>query len=312
MEEKVSRSISVVIPCFNSESTIRDLVKELRFELNSLSLENFEIILVLDGCTDKTFSITNEIAHSFFDVKVYELTRNFGQHAAIFAGIANSNYPLIVTMDDDGQHLPKEIKKLIDKFDEGFDVVYGVPFKEEHGYFRSFSSRFFKRLLYKLLDINQARNISAFRLFKRTLVDEVDLQSLGAGVLDIVLHWSTTKFGSVSVTMKERQIGSSSYTFSKLIKIALELVTGYSTKPLRLASVLGLVGFATSILGSILILFGKVTGSIDSPGYASLILAVLIFGSIQLLTLGIVGEYLARIHERSMGKPFYLIKKHRK
>ena len=304
-----SEGVSVVIPCYNSEQTLGQLVQDIASEFKEKSVINFEIILVVDGPRDRTLEVAIDQQKKNKKITVLELNKNFGQHAAIFAGLQESRFNFIVTMDDDGQHPVESIYDLIAPLCGDVDVVYGISNEEEHDILRNFFSKATKYITYKLLNIPNAKNISAFRGFKRIAVNGVNFQGLTSAVVDVVLHWNTSKFHIIRVQMSKRANGKSNYNFYSLAKFAVQMITGYSVRPLRIATMIGLLSF----LGSFFLLFSialrAINGDIVVAGYASLSLFVLFLGSIQLLTLGLMGEYLGKVHEHSMGKPHYLIKR---
>ena len=303
-----SEGVSVVIPCYNSEQTLGHLVQDIASEFKKKSVINYEIILVVDGPGDRTLEVAIDQQKKNKKITVLELNRNFGQHAAIFAGLQESRFNFIVTIDDDGQHPVESIYDLIVPLCGDVDVVYGVSNEEEHNILRNFFSKATKYITYKLLNIPNAKNVSAFRGFKRIAVKGVDFQGLTSAVVDVVLHWNTSKIHTIRVQMSKRENGKSNYNFYSLAKFAIQMITGYSIRPLRVATVVGLLTFIASFILLIWIVIRALNGEIIVAGYASLSLFVLFLGSIQLLTLGLIGEYLGKVHEHSMGKPHYLVK----
>jgi glycosyltransferase involved in cell wall biosynthesis len=304
-----SEGVSVVIPCYNSEQTLGHLLGEIESEFKEKSVINYEIILVVDGPKDGTLEVAIDQQAKNKKITVLELNRNFGQHAAIFAGLEESRLNFIVTMDDDGQHPVKSIYDLITPLCGDIDVVYGVSNVEEHNVLRNFFSRATKYITYKLLNIPNAKNISAFRGFKRIAMKGVDFRALTSAVVDVVLHWNTNKFQTVQVQMSKRANGKSNYNLYSLTKFAIQMITGYSVRPLRIATFAGLLTFFASFILLISIAIQALNGKIIVAGYTSLSLFVLFLGSTQLLTLGLIGEYLGKVHEHSMGKPHFLVKK---
>lgn len=304
-----SEGVSIVIPCYNSEQTLGELLRDIESEFKEKSLINYEIILVVDGPKDRTLEVAIDQQRMNKKITVLELNRNFGQHAAIFAGLEESRLNFIVTMDDDGQHPVKSIYDLVTPLCGDIDVVYGVSTEEEHNILRNFLSKTAKYITYKLLNIPNAKNLSAFRGFKRIAMKGVDFKGLTSAVVDVVLHWNTNKFQTIQVNMSKRTKGKSNYNFYSLAKFAIQMITGYSVRPLRIATIAGLLTFFASFLLLFSIAIQAINGDIIVAGYASLSLFVLFLGSIQLLTLGLIGEYLGKVHEHSMGKPHYLIKR---
>jgi undecaprenyl-phosphate 4-deoxy-4-formamido-L-arabinose transferase len=241
-------------------------------------------------------------------VKGIQLSRNFGQHNAILCGIRAAQGELIVTMDDDLQHPPEEIPKLIEKLAEGYDVVYGTPEYQQHGLWRNLASRLTKLALQSIMGAETARNASAFRAFTARIREAFASYNSPFVSIDVLLTWGTTYFTSIPVRHDERHGGRSNFTFRKLVVHAINMMTGFSTLPLQLAS---LIGFLFTLFG--LIVFGFVIAryivlGYSVPGFPFLASVIAIFSGAQLFALGIIGEYLARMHFRTMGRPYSVIR----
>jgi len=298
-------SISVVIPVYNSELILPALISQLIPALEKITTA-FEILLVNDGSHDNSWQIVSELARKDSRIVGINLMRNYGQHNAILCGIRSAKKDIVVTIDDDLQHPPEEIHKLIEKMHEGFDVVYGIPIKQVHEPWRNFFSWFIKAVLARILGINSIRSISAFRVMKTDLKKAfVNFESPNV-IIDALLTWGTNSFGTVEINENERPIGRSNYSFIKLFQIAMLVLTGFSTLPLRIASSVGFI--FTLFGGGILVYVIALTlreGSI--PGFPFLASIISIFSGVQLFTLGMFGEYLARIFNRSMNHPAYVI-----
>lgn len=303
-----NKSLSIVIPCFQSEASLAQVVLGIRDSLTGIKGFKYEILLVLDGPSDKTAEIATQLENEIAECRVIELSRNFGQHPAIFAGILSTKYEIVITMDDDGQHLPSEIPTLIEALSEETDLVYGLPTQEEHGLFRSFASRFFKSMLFRILGIKNARDVSAFRIFRKSLLQNIDLQKISSGTVDVVLHWSTTRIKTVPTNMNKRSVGKSNYTLRSLFKFAIQMIIGYSVKPLKFALFIGLIGFLASAALSVYFLVQHLQGDVKVAGFSTITILVTALSSIQLVTLGILGEYIASIHQKSIGKPMFNIR----
>jgi len=235
--------------------------------------------------------------------------RNSGQHNALLAGIRAARHELIVTVDDDLQHPPFEIAKVVHKLAEGYDVVYGVPAAEQHGFFRDLASVATKMVLQHAMGADIARRISAFRAFRTQLRDAFTAYAGSFVSIDVLLTWATTRFSAVTVEHHPRTIGQSAYTLRKLITHALNMMTGFSTLPLQLAS---WIGFSFTLFGLVVLAYviGRFAlngGSV--PGFPFLASIIAIFSGAQLFALGIIGEYLARAHFRLMDKPAYTIRR---
>lgn len=300
-------SISVVVPVFNSEGTLDELVSRLKTVLSQFA-DEWEIILVNDGSQDESWRLICKVARQYSWIRGIDLMRNYGQHNALLAGIREAQYSVIVTMDDDLQNPPEEIPLLLAKLHEGYDVVYGTPAREQHGPWRDLASRVTKLVLQSAMGAEMARKVSAFRVF-RTQVREAFANYQGPFVsIDVLLTWGTTRFAAVSVRHDPRRIGKSNYTFRKLVTHALNMMTGFSVLPLQLAS---LMGFCFALFGLLVLVYvlGRYLiqgGSV--PGFPFLASTIAIFSGVQLLALGIIGEYLARMHFRMMERPTYVIR----
>jgi len=295
-------NISVVIPVYNSEGILPELVGRLKAVLDKCALE-YEVILINDSSRDRSWEVISGLAAMNPFVRGINLMRNYGQHNALLCGIRAASYEIIVTMDDDLQHPPEEIPKLMEKLSEGYDVVYGTPQKEEHGVFRDLASQITKMALQSAMGVAVARNVSAFRVFRTQVRDAFVNYQCPFVSIDVLLTWGTTRFASVPVRHDTRRLGYSNYTFYKLVTHALNMMTGFSTRPLQMASI---IGFAFTIFGvgvlayviGVYLFHGR-----SVPGFYFLASIIAIFSGAQLFGLGIIGEYLARMHFRTMGRP---------
>ena len=299
--------ISIVVPVYNSEESLPPLVERLESVLPSLA-RDFEILLVNDGSRDRSWDVVTELARAHSAVRGINLLRNFGQHNALLAGIRAARFGTTVTMDDDLQHPPEEIPKLLAALDAGADVVYGTPGRLQHALWRNFFSRFTKAAMARAMRIDTIVDINAFRAFRTELREAFRSYESPHLLLDVLLSWGTSRFTAVEVEHKPRAFGRSNYTPSKLFNQAMLMLTGFSTAPLRFASSLGffftLFGFGVLVyvVARYLIAGGSV------PGFPFLASVIAIFSGAQLFALGIIGEYLARIFNRSTQRPVYVVK----
>ena len=299
---KKKHTLSVVIPCYKSPSTLVNLVHEIIDLSNQINLQ--DVILVFDG--DPQDSKVNEKVFQELSskVKCITLAKNFGQHNAIYAGILHAKSELIATMDDDSQHLPKELMKMLDALNPKVDVIYGVPIVEEHGFVRSFSSRLVKNILWRT-GVEHARQISAFRIFKRDLITGLGEIRNPFVQIDVLLGWTTSRVGSVEVQMNRRSEGQSNYNLSKLLTYAYNLVTGYSVKPLRFVSYVGILSFLFGISLFAYSLVSYFVADETPSGFTFIAASVSLFSGIQLLSLGVISEYLGRIFAHTSGQPIF-------
>lgn len=301
-------SLSIVIPCYHSQDSVGLVVDRLAEVLPSLT-ERYEVILVEDGSTDNTWGSIEACARRYPWVRGFRLMRNFGQHNALLCGLRQVRHDLVVTMDDDLQHPPEALALMLAALDD-YDVVYGSPQRERHGLLRDLASQVTKWVLQNAMGADTAQNISAYRLF-RAQVCQAFLHYNGPYVnLDVLLTWGTKRFTRVTVEHRKRTIGQSNYTLSKLITHTFNMLTGFSTFPLQLAS---LLGFILTLLGALLLFYILVIrlilfGDYVVPGFTFLASILTIFAGAQMFTLGIVGEYLARMHFRLMDKPSFVLR----
>ena len=299
--------VSVVIPCYRSADTLPALVHRLTGVLEG-SAAAHEIVLVVDGSPDHTGPVAAGLAEGDARIRTIELSRNYGQHNAILAGVRAVRYPTVVTMDDDLQHPPEEVPKLLDALTDEVDLVYGVPVEDEHGRFRNWASRSVKAAMTRGLGIENARSISAFRAFRTFLRDGfVGLTGPHASV-DVALSWSTKRVTTQFVRMDSRAEGRSNYSFRLLVRHAVNMLLGYSAAPLRLVGYLGLLCglLGVGLLAYVLVSF--LTGYTTEPGFTMLASMVAIFSGAQMLAIAIVGEYVGRVHAGNMGRPTYVIR----
>ena len=266
-----------------------------------------EIIFVDDGNTDGTWLVLKELAKLNHAVLALRLSKNVGQHAALLAGVREARYSVIATLDDDLQNPPEELAHLLRALTDDVDVVYGVPRKIKQPIWRSVASVAAKRMMQKALGFSSAVDISSFRVFRSQLRDSFN-NDVGPGVsLDALLSWSTSRFTSVEVEHHERKTGKSNYNFWKLFRFMLDTVTGFSTVPLRLATGLGLTTIALSVGVLIWVLVRPLITGDSVPGFPFLAATIAIFSGTQLLILGVIGQYIGRMHFRVMNKPTYTI-----
>ena len=299
--------LSVVIPVYRSEGILPELVHRLESVL-SASADSFELILVNDCSPDRSWDVISDLARRHSWIRPINLMRNYGQHNALLCGIRAVRYDVIVTMDDDLQHPPEEIPKLLEALAGGYDVVYGTPQQEQHGLGRDFASWVTKLTLQGVMGAEIARQVCALRVF-RSQVAKAFAHYEGSFVsIDVLLTWGTNRFAAVPVNHKPRRQGASGYTFRKLITHAMNMMTGFSTMPLQIAS---LIGFVFTLLGLVILAYVVIRYFIHGdpvPGFPFLASIVALFSGAQLFALGIIGEYLARMHFRSMQKPPFVVR----
>ena len=299
-------TVSVVIPVYRAALTLRELYGQLSNAMQQVA-PTFEIIFVEDCGGDESWSIITELAAADERIRGIRMSRNYGQHNALLCGIRAARYDVIITMDDDLQHPVSEIAPLLAALEPDVDVVYGAPQDEHHGFLRDAASRLTKLALASAMGAETARNVSAFRAFRTRLREGFcDYRSPTVSI-DVLLTWSTSRFAVIKVRHVPRSAGASGYSVTRLIRYAVDLMTGFSTLPLQISS---FIGFALVLFGvAILAFVGAnflINGS-EVPGFAFLSSIIAIFSGAQLFALGIIGEYLARMHFRTMDRPTYVV-----
>ena len=300
--------ISVVVPVYNSARCLPIFLDRLEKVFDGGPYGRFEVLLVNDGSEDDSWRVIADAAEQHSWVRGIDLMRNFGQHNALLCGIRAAAGKLIVTMDDDLQHPLEELPKLLHALQDDIDVVYGAPLHPQHGLLRNLASQITKLALQKTMGAQTARHVSAWRVFRRDLRDAFS-QYRGAFVsIDVLLTWATTRFAIVFVRHDVRTIGKSNYSYRKLMTHGMNLVTGFTVIPLQFAS---WMGFALALFGVVVLMFvlGRYLiegGSV--PGFPFLASIIAIFSGAQLFALGIIGEYLARMHFRLMDRPSFAVR----
>lgn len=299
--------VSVIVPVYRSQESLSELHQRLTEVLTSQGLR-FEIIFVEDCGGDNSWQLIKEIAGRDERVKGLRMMRNFGQHNALLAGIREARGKVIATLDDDLQHPPEELPRLLQQIGNGHDVVYGSPKRQQHGLYRDMASQITKIVLQGAMGAKTARHVSAFRVFRTELRRAFEEYRSPSVNIDVLLTWATTRFTSIPVTHEARKYGQSGYSARKLIKHAINMMTGFSTMPLKLASV---IGFLFAIFGGLVLAYVLMAYLIfgDSvPGFPFLASIIALFSGAQLLAIGIIGEYLARIYQRTIERPAYLLR----
>ena len=298
-------NVSVVIPVYRSEKTLDMLIARLGEALPTFA-DFYEVVLVNDGSPDDSWGVIERLARIHTWVRGIDLMRNYGQHNATLCGIRAARYELIVTMDDDLQNPPEEMPKLLSKLDEGYDVVYGVARRRQQAWWKNLFSVLVKRAIGYVMGLRTVRDIGAFKAFRASLLKAFEDFNGPDVLVDVLLSWGTNRFAAVTVEESPRTMGHSNYNILKLMKVSLLVLTSYTTIPLRLASVLG---FFFTVVGFFILLYVVITyfiaGSV--PGFSFQASIIALFSGVQLFSLGIIGEYLARVFERTGGRKTYIV-----
>lgn len=304
IETVLGKEVSVVVPVYRSEQTLQELVTRIS---SALQEYDFEIILVDDASGDGSWQKISSLAKENPNILGIRLGRNSGQHGALLAGVRMAKFNTTVTLDDDLQNSPEEIEKLISELKPNVDVVYGVSAEIKQSFYRRLGSKIVRKFFSSALGFNSAVTMSSFRAFRTVLRDGFNTQ-LGPNIsLDALLTWSTTRFAVAKVRHDERKIGSSHYTFRKLVRFMIDMTTGYSALPLRLATAIGFMSIALGILLLLYVVGRPLLSGGSVPGFPLLASSIIIFSGVQIFLLGVLGEYIGRMHFRVMNKPTYMI-----
>lgn len=301
------KEISVVLPVFNEAATLVELYRRTVSALESLD-QDFELLFVDDGSQDHSPQIMRTLASEDDRVKVILLSRNFGQHYSIAAGLAHAEGKAVILMDADLQDLPEEIPKLVSALNQGYDIVYAVRKKRKDPFFRRLGAQIIFWMFDRLSECKIPRNISTFRILSRRAVDAFNRMPEHSRFTAGMMAWMGFEYTTVQVEHAERGSGRSRYDLWKLIRLSLDGIISFSDYPLKLASNLGIILSASSLLAGIYLIGRKLISGIVIPGYASLIVSILFLAGLQFFVMGIIGEYIVRIFRDVQGRPIYIIK----
>lgn len=299
--------LSIVVPVYNSASTLASLLDRLTQAISPIT-QRYEIILIDDGSPDESWTVIQSLRETYGEHLVaVQLMRNYGQHNALMCGLGMARGEYVLTMDDDLQNPPEEIPKLLAHIKQhGLDLVYGCPSEREHAPWRNIGSTLVLHF-YRTVFRNPVTP-TPFRIMRHQLAQSVMFYDLNFTFLDGLLAWCTSRIGGVEVAHHPRAHGSSGYSMRKLLVLSLNLYTNFSLIPLQIVSGLGFVTALSGFVVGLYYLFQFLASNIEVPGFASTIIAILILGGAQLLALGVMGEYLGRLHLNVNRKPQYVIR----
>ena len=304
--------ISVVVPVYNSSACLEELLKQLTARLESMG-KSHEIILVEDCSPDNSWDVIKQLAPHYPNLRAFHLMRNSDQAKATLCGLAQARGEIVFTMDDDLQHRPDQIPRLIEVLekDPTLDCVFGVFRQKKHAGYRNLGSRFLRWMNYSAFNLPSRTRTSSFRAMRKSLVQVlIQYQTRTPTILALILD-STKRIDSVEVEHAERFAGQSNYTLRRQFLLAFDNICNVSMMPLRLVTFMGIVFCALSLLMVLTVLIRALTGDIGVPGWATVVILVSFFSGIIMLSLGIIGEYLARIMREVRGSPPYLIREQR-
>lgn len=293
--KKISRRLSFVIPCYYSEKTITAVVERIIHTVERDGRYDYEIICVNDGSTDGTYAVLREVADNP-KIKVVDLARNFGQHSALMAGFNYVTGDIVVCLDDDGQNPPEEMFELIDKLEEGYDLVSAKYTEDNRSFLRRIGSKVSFAMSHYLINMPDGIELNSYYVMKRFVVDEIIKYNNPYPFVHGLALRVTRNIANVEISHEERLAGTSGYNLHGLIRLWLNGFTAFSEKPLRLASVSGVVCASAGIIYAIVIIIRRLLGNITASGYSSMMAALLFFCGVIMLFLGLLGEYVGRMY----------------
>jgi polyisoprenyl-phosphate glycosyltransferase len=299
--------ISIILPIYNEQEGLAAFMQSLENELTKLK-EDVEVIFINDGSTDDSLVLIKNYCDSNNRYKYLDLSRNFGHQIAVTAGIDHALGDTIVLMDADGQDPPSVIPEMLIKMAEGYDVVYARRIKrQDESFLKKMTASFFYKLLNKITSIEIPVNTGDFRIMNRKIVEGLKKMPEKQRYLRGQIAWLGYKQTSVSYERHGRNAGTTGYTYRKMIHLALDAITSFSNLPLRLATI---SGFVCALIGFLLILYtlySRFILQVYEPGWSSLMITIVFLGGIQLMGIGIIGEYISRINDNVKNRPLYLI-----
>lgn len=304
----MQKKISYVIPCYKSEKTIESVITEIEETMSFLQNYTYEIVLVNDGSPDNTWGKICEIVKNHKEVRGFNFAKNFGQHAALMAGLNNVTGDIIICLDDDGQTPANEATKLIRAIEDGADAVYAKYDSKKHSAFRNFGTAMNEWMTEVMLGKPKKLYVSSYFAVRRFVVDEmIKYKGSYPYVIGLVLR-TTKNIVNVDVNHRSREIGTSGYNFAKLLGLWVNGFTAFSIKPLRIATIMGCVfAFIGFIYGIYTIIKRFVLPDIP-VGYSALMAAIIFFGGMTMLMLGMAGEYIGRTYISINENPQYVIR----
>lgn len=300
--------ISIVIPCYRSEESLPLVIREIQEEMSNHSYENYEIILVSDASPDNVYGVIKYYASQDYRIKGVEIARNFGQHAALMAGYRAVTGDIVISMDDDGEIPTNGIFDLIYKLDEGYDVVYASYNNIVRGLFRAFGTRINDIMTTILLGKRKDLHITSFFAARRFIIDDVIRYRAPYPYVPGLVLRATQRICNVTMFQRTRFSGISGYTFTKLLSLWLNGFTAFSVKPLRIATMAGVLCTAFGGLYGLYIIINRLLNPSIPAGYSSLMAALLFIGGMIMLMLGMIGEYVGRIYISINNSPQYVIR----
>ncbi|HHU49825.1 MAG TPA: glycosyltransferase family 2 protein [Clostridiales bacterium] len=299
---------SIVIPMYNEEEVIKETYNRLK-EVMDQSSESYELLFVNDGSKDRSAQIIAELARTDKNIRLIDFSRNFGHQIAVTAGMDYARGQAVVIIDADLQDPPEVIPRMLEKWREGYDVVYGKRLKRQgETFFKKFTAYLFYRILGALTDDNIPKDTGDFRLIDRKVCDAMKKLNEKNRFLRGMINWVGFKQTAVEYIREERWAGETKYPLKKMLKLATDGIFSFSYKPLKLATYIGFLLSASGFFYLLYVLYQRLFTLNTQTGWASIIAVNLIFNGITLVILGILGEYVGRIYEEVKGRPLYIVK----
>jgi glycosyltransferase involved in cell wall biosynthesis len=300
---------SIIAPCFNEEGVLHELHRRIQ-EVMDQTGESWELVLINDGSRDRTAEIMGELHAADSRVKVLDFARNFGHQIAVTAGLDYAQGDAVVIIDADLQDPPELILEMIDRWKEGYEVVYAVRTERKgETWFKEFTAKLFYRIIYRITDVDIPLDTGDFRLMDRKVVGAMNQMRERNRFIRGMTSWVGFRQTGVTYVREERYAGETHYPFRKMFKFALDAITGFSYAPLQMATYLGFIIAGLSAIAALLVIFARLfMGTSPFYGQATTLVTVLFLGGVQLITLGIIGEYLGRIYDEVKGRPLYLVR----
>jgi undecaprenyl-phosphate 4-deoxy-4-formamido-L-arabinose transferase len=300
--------ISIVIPVFNEVSLVEELYSRLKVVCDGLN-QTYEIVFVDDGSSDGSYEKLKQLQANDTVLRVVKFTRNFGQQAAVLAGFRMSKGNVIVQLDSDLQNPPEEIPKLLHAMSDDIDIVTTVHRKRRDGALRVFGSRALLKIGQMLFGDSVKLNLSSFRAIRRSVVGKIENCKDRSRYMAVLMSWMGLPTVELEVEHHERKKGNTKYSILNLLKLSWDLVTGYSSFPLRMVTYMGLFGALLGFLMMAFLLFQRIVNGILIEGFVVLTAVFAFFAGVQLLSIGFLGEYLGRVHHQIQARPDYIVEK---
>ncbi len=300
--------ISIIIPVFNEEETLRELIPRLKKSCDQLD-KTYEILFVDDGSRDGSFEVLREFKNADDRIRLVKFTRNFGQQAAVLAGFRHCRGEIIIQLDSDLQHPPEEIPKVVAAFSDEIDLVSTRPKKRRDKSLRVLGSKYLHWIGHMLFGDEFVLNLSSFRGMRRSVIEKVEACKDRSRYMAVLMSWMAVPSVEIEVEHHDREKGTTKYSIWTLINLSWDLITGYSNAPLRMVTYLGLFSAFLGFILMMFLLFQRMVNGILIEGFIVLSAVFAFFAGVQLLSIGFLGEYLGRVHIQTQDRPDYIIER---